>query len=558
MSLVATGLQYPTLDSLGTSVNLSQYAADPDHNVESVNSPISGTLAVNAPIDIISNSLVGLRANSFIDIYYYRLWIIENTVDFGRILSEQIVDVEAWNSFFEVRDFGPITSIGNTDGLVLSGDQSGTFATLESKMYELTAEFIGAHQFDVEYHWQFEAGGDTFSFLRVLGQRLVAFALRHNWATPILEQLSFKTDVLTGISGVEQRIKLRQTPRRRLEMSYMTLDAEEKAYLEQITQSQNQVYAVPLWQDKSSLQIATAIDATVFSADTTLRDYEVGGLVFLQSGDSSEVLTIESFTDSSITTTEGAIYSYPIGAKVCPARFGILEDKVALKRHTTHHEAITIPWVLDSNQDRTNQLASYTPDTHEGLDIYDEQNDYSDVQEIEQTTVRELLDNEVGLLRVMPGETYPKRDYPFSKLVERDEFAVFLQWFYDRSGKYEPFWWLDYTPAFHLRAGVAFDSVLLTVKTNGYVSSAFGNVMRRDIAINTSGGWIYRHIDDAIDNGDGTTTLTLDTAPGVVITVDEDPLICFLRKVRLDTDTAEIVYETGEVMRTAVRFKDVI
>jgi hypothetical protein len=82
--------------------------------------------------------------------------------------------------------------------------------------------------------------------------------------------------------------------------------------------------------------------------------------------------------------------------------------------------------------------------------------------------------------------------------------------------------------------------------------------MRRDIAIDTSSGWIYRHIDDAADNGDGTTTLTLDTPPGVPITVDEDPLICFLRKVRLDTDMAEIIYETNEVIRTAVRFKDVI
>jgi hypothetical protein len=506
----------------------------------------------------LSEALSGLKATSFIDIFYYRLWIIEDTVDFGRILSEQIIQVEAWNSFFEVRDFGPITSVGNTDGLVLDGDQSGTFNTLESKMYNLTAEFIGAHQFDVEYHWQFEAGGDTFSFLRVIGQRLVAFALRHNWAAPILEQLSFKTDVITGISGVEQRIKLRQTPRRRLEMSYLTLDDEEKAYLEQITQSQNQVYAVPLWQDKSSLQVATSIGATAFTVDTTLRDYEVGGLVFIQSGDSYEVLTIESFTTSSIVTTEGAVNAYPPGAKVCPARFGILEDKISLKRHTTHHESATLPWLLDPNQDRANQLVSYTPDTHEGLDIYDEQNDYSQEQEIEQVTTRELMDNEVGSLRVMQGETYPKRDYPFSKLMDREQFGGFLQWFYDRSGKYEPFWWLDYTPAFHLRDGVAFDSVLLTVKTNGYTTSAFGNQMRRDIAIDTSGGWIYRHVEDAIDNGDGTTTLTLDTAPGVVITVEEDPLICFLRKVRLDTDTAEIIYETNEVMRSAVRFKDVI
>jgi hypothetical protein len=549
----------PVAASFSLSDNLEGYLAE--YNTEHLgSSQISGDVTDNLPVDFETDDKTGNFTRSVKDNYYYRIWIIPRTINLGRILSEQSVPIEVWNSFFESRDFGPIAVIGNDDGLTLTGDDSGTYNYLESRPYELTAADVGAQSYDVQYDWDFAGDGDTASFLHVLGQRLLAFALRHNWSSPVLEQLSFRTDVLSGISGREQRIKLRQTPRRRVEMTYLTLDAEEKAYLEQITQGQNEVFAIPLWHDVSTLQVQPKAGpgATNFQCDTSGRDYEIGGMAFLQNGDSYEILTIDTFDDTGFVTTEGAANEYPAGSRVCPARFGIIEDKFSLSRHTTHHEAVRIPWLLDPNSERSNQFTSYVPDTYLGIEIYDEQNDYSQEHEIEQTTVRELMDNEVGALRIMAGEAYPKRDYPFSKLIDRDEFGLFLQWFYNRSGKYEPFWWLDYTPAFHIREGLAFDSIFLTVKTNDYVSSAFGNEMRRDIAIDTSSGWIYRHIDDAADNGDGTTTLTLDTPPGVPITVDEDPLICFLRKVRLDTDMAEIIYETNEVIRTAVRFKDVI
>lgn len=550
-------------------ITSSPIAAAPASGVGSTDAPTSPAIYVassdvfgdwsdEAPVTLSSVEEAGHAATSFLDLYYYRLWIIASTVNFGRVLSPETEEVEAWNSFFEPRNFGPVVATGDTEGQTLTGDTAaGTFAKLESKMYTLSASRLGSSRISVIYDWQMQGLGDTASVLTVLGVRLIAFLLRHNWLEPVLEQLSFKTTVLTGMSGVEQRIKLRQSPRRRLEMSYLTLTDEERMYLEHAMHSQNIVFAVPLWSDTGPLNVAASIGATVFQVNTIDRDYEAGGLMFLQSGETSETLEIVSFTASTVTTLEPSVNAFPAGAKVCPARFGIMERQQAVKRVTSTVEKSRIAWQLDTNTDRPNMLEAYTPATYLGLEIYDEQNDYGQAHDIEQTAKSDWADNEVGTIEIVTGEPYPRRSYPFYKLMSRDELPVYLQWFYNRSGKYTPFYWNDHVRAMRMVEGTALDSVFLNVKSLGYGEFMFDNEARRQIAILTSGGWIYRSIEDAEVNEDGTTTLTLDSAPGVELTVLEDPKICLMRRVRLDSDMLDVTWFTSDTVRTATRFIDV-
>lgn len=524
-------------------------------------SSIAGAITNNLPVDPLSFAETGNVAQSVRDLYYYRLWIISSIVNFGRILSPQIRDVEVWNSFFESRAFGPVVATGDENGQTLTGDTAaGIFAELESKMYTIEATRLGSTQINLTYDWQMVGTGDTASVLQVLGARFVAFLLRHNWLAPVIEQLAFKTSVLTGLSGKEQRIKLRQSPRRRIEMAYLTLTPEQRMYLEHAKMGQNLVFAVPLWSDAGSLQSATLVGATTFSVDTTDRDYQIGGLIFLQSadGETSEVLEIESFTSSSVVSTEPSINAFSMGARVCPASFGIMEKELSKTRHTSTVESVTIPWVMDTNTDSPNTLESYTPATYQGLEVYTEKNNYAEDQEIELKAVVDDADNDIGIIERVPGEDFPRMSYPFFKLMTRDEFPAYKQWFYNRSGKYTPMWWLDYIRSFKLVTGTALDSVFLTVKSLGYGELAFGSASRKHIAIKLpSGAWAYREVTAAEVNDNGTTTLTISSAPGEALVVDDDPIICLLRKVRLDSDVLDITWETNGVVRTATRFIDV-
>lgn len=547
-------------ENLGTSVNVETLEV-PVLEVSVGETPMFGPLTENHPLDFISDAFDGWKAPSFLDLYYYRLWIIPSIVNFGRLLSPQEREVEAWNSFFEPREFGPVVATGDENGQTLTGDtEAGTFNWLESKMYTIAAARLGSTRINVLYDWQFQGDGDTGSVLQVLGIRLVAFLLRHNWLAPVIEQLAFKTSILTGLSGREQRIKLRQSPRRRVEMTYLTLTPEQRMYLEHAKMGQNLVFAVPLWSDVGTLGVQANVGTTVFTVDTVDKDYQAGGLFFLQStdGETSEVLEITSFTASSVTTTEPSVNAFPAGARVCPASFGLMEKEVSRTRHTSTVEGATIPWIMDTNTDTPNLLEAYTPETYDGLEVYSEKNDYAQDHDINTKTNADDADNDIGLIERIEGEPAPRMSYPFYKLMTRDEFPAYKQWFYNRSGKYTPMWWVDHIRAFRLVTGTALDSVFLTVKSLGYGELAFGSSTRKHIAIRLpSGDWIYRDVEDAEVNEDGTTTLTIDSAPGEALVVDDNPMICLLRKVRLDSDVLDVTWETGGVVRTATRFIDV-
>lgn len=547
----------PVAASFGLSVNLDDYEAL-FNTVGLTSSDIAGDFTDEAPISLVSEALDGNLARTVKDLYYYRIWIVPAIVNLGRIVSEAHHQVEVWNSFFEPRDFGPIVITGDDSGLSLDGDASGTFNYLESQLRTLTSDPEGAQRVDVEYDFVFQGTGDVGSVLQVLGIRIVVFLLRHNWLSTVLEQIAFKTDVLTGLSGVEQRRKLRQSPRRRLEMSYLTLTKQERMYLENATYNQNTVFAVPLWSDVGTLRTNAIAGTQTFDVDTRGRDYEVGGMVFIQKDtDVCESMAIESFTDDSITTVEPCINSYTAGARVCPARFGLLEGKQSIKRHTNEIDDTRLAWLIDSDSDALNRLETYTPDTYLDLEVYDEQNDYSSELGIEQEARREMMDNDIGLIETLTVEPFPRRTYPFTKLMLRDELPAYLQWFYNRSGKWVPFWWVDRVQHFQLTDEVSFDSITMTVKTFGYAEFMFANPSRRYIAIANGTDWIYRTIVDAEIQEDGNTLLTLDTAPGIDLDPDDDPMICLLRKVRLDSDMLELTYETSTVIRSATRFIDV-
>ena len=557
---LASGVITPTADSFNLSVNLSGY--DGVFNTFYVGSSgLSGAFTSNLPIDLASGAETGNPATSFRDIYYNHLWIIPSFINFGRILSPQMVEIFVWNSFFENRAFGPVDATGDENGQVLTGDTgAGTFNALQAKTYTLSIATVGSSKVNVIYDWQMQGSGDTFSVLQILGSRLTAFLLRHNWKSPVSEQLAFKTHIITGISGKEQGIKLRQSPRRRIEMEYLTLTPEERMYLEHVSMGQHLTFAVPLWSDTQLLGASVPAGTTVFQVNTTDRDYEVGSFFFIQSadGEMSEVLEIASFTASSVTSTEPSVNAFGVGARVCPARFGILEREFGKMRHTSTIENVVIAWQLDTDTDSPNLLKPYVPVVYQGLEIYDEKNDYAREHDIKTTVEGTDADNDIGIIERIRSEDASRMSYPFLKLMTRDEFPAYRQWFYNRSGKHVPFWWVDHVRAFKLVAGTAFDSIFLTVKSLGYGEFAFTSPTRKNIAIRLpSGAWAYRQIIAAVVNLDGTTTLTMDSAPGETLAVEDNPLISLLRKVRLDSDTLEITWETSNVLRTATRFIDV-
>jgi hypothetical protein len=542
------------LSEINASANLDNYAIDNVYVFARASSPMVGGVS-EIIAGVIADAHDGVRETAFSDLWYNRIHIIERHLNLGNLTANQTRTVEVWNAYFTNKT---LDSYDNTGDIIVTGFASGVFNAIESKLYEVEVGIIGAPTIDAIITWHFLGIGDRTG--TVTGQRVIPFVLRHNWAAPVLEQIAFKTDVLTAQSGKEQRIGLITDPRRRVEMSYLTLTALERAYLENALFGwQGRAYAVPLWADSTRTRAAVVEGGNVFDVDTVTRDFDIGGLLFVTDGTNYDTLEIADLDDDTITTVTGSLNAYSAGVKIVPARLAVLESKVDLSRLTNQIEDIRLPWMLLTDQVSTNRRVAYTPVTYRGIEVFNISNDYSDALSVAQNIAEDTVDNDTGILRKMSiGDQSPRRTYPFRELRTRADLGQFIEWIYQRKGKLNPFWFVERVPSFFLQADVLSTDTTFVVKTGGYTQFSFAYASRRDIAIRTTTGWKYRRITGAVVNPDGTETITLDSNLGVDLIAAQNPMMSFLKFVRLDQDMVELSYETNGIVKTATAFTDLL
>lgn len=516
-----------------------------------------GASSGDGVVDIVFDDNTGYQALSYVDVFYYHIWVIPLNTNLGSIVANQFREVELWNAHFTSKTFTGYTVTGDID---VTGTAAATMPPLASEIYNVSIPLAGAPQLEAQIVWTFTDAEESTFAATFIGQRVIIFKLPPNWQDSVVEQITYKTDVMTGLSGKEQRYGLRQTPRRRWEMTYLTVSAMERSYLENIMHGWHmRTYAVPFWVDATHLRSASALGATTFDIDTVTRDFDDGALLYLTDGVNSDTLEITGVTEDSVTTATGALSAYNVGTRAVPARLGSIEDKPALARHTNYYESVRLAWRLNADQVSTNRLeAPYAPELYRGIEVYNVSNDYRDAVSVNESLVEDIIDADVGLFAKYEGEPFPRRTYSFSNLLEREEFPNFLAWVHQRKGKLEPMWFCERVPSFFLRQVILADDTTIRVFTDGYTQYSFPSVARRDIAIRTSAGWKYRRITGSATNDDGTDTITIDTALGVAVSVEENPLMSYLKFVRLDQDMVEISYETSGAARIATAFTDLL
>lgn len=539
------------IDAIGGSVNLEQYAID-GTNAFIASSNLAGAVTSIGVREVTHTGRTGHKQTSYGDLYYNTIWVIAERTNISNMTTHQVIDIFVWNAYFVPNDLNGISVSGDDSGLTLNGTASGTFGGLEYETYTLTAGLDGAPVFDVTYTWDFDTDDVPVNFT---GRRVVPFILRHNWQAPINEQVSFKTDVLQPLSGKEQRRGLRKIPRRRIEMSYYTMSAAERSYLENLLYGwHKRPFLVPIWSDKTKLTSAITAGEITFFLDTTCKDFDIGGFIYL--GD--DALEIESITDTSVTVSSPALNSYARGATVAPAKPCVMESSLRLDRITNHVDHINVAWLVDTATDSVNRRKAYTIPTYRGLEVYDRSNDYSQAISLDQDLREHIFDAEVGLRGRSEIEEFPRRRYSFRNLMTRSELGEFLEWFHLREGQLTPFWFNERTPAFTLVADVAFNAVTMIVEDVGYTTLINTANPRQDIAIKIAGTWYYRRITGAVDNGDGTETLTIDSQLGVDILAATNPLISYLKCVRLAQDSVDLSYVTTDAVQGATSFIDLL
>lgn len=476
--------------------------------------------------------------------WYHRIHIVPASIALGNLLSSQTREVEVWNAHFADKLLSSIDGTG-TSGLNLIEPEEAptTFAPLESRIYELQISNIGAPTVNAAYTFNFPAETPA---LRVTGHRVAIWKTKPNWRRKVTERWIWLTDVLTAYDNTEQRIKLRDKPRREYEFQ-VTAWAQERQEMENALWGwQHRLFAVPIWQDRRRLVSGTSAGGESLSLDTDGTEFEEGGLVILTDhnglAEAQEILTVSA---GSLALKLPLQKAWPAGTYVYPARLGRIGDSQKLNRLTGDVVDLIVNFRFD---DAGSFLAAQdSAATYRGLPVLEDRPNWAGDLEAEFYHKITEHDYQTGSIFVEYEGTAPNRLQQFRWFLNgRTEIDRYRKWLYARAGRLTPFWFPSQTPDFKVTQTIGGSSTQITVRNTGYTQYARQQNGRKDIRIELLDGTIhYRRVLDAAILSDTEENLQIDSALSVSpIQPSDIKLMSFLSLARLDQDRIEIAWRT--------------
>jgi hypothetical protein len=472
--------------------------------------------------------------------YLNRIHIYPNRIDLGNVLSTQEKDITVWNSYSEDRSLASVVGTG-TDGFTLLHPESPptTFKKFEERVYHLSVDVAGDSVIAAEYTFSFDV---VDVLLIVTGKRIIVWGFVPE--TSMIEAVEWKTDIIQ-CKSTEQRIAVRQEPRRSFTHKYVMEDYEFGQLKVSASGHGYRQYGVPVWSDYKYIgDIASG--ETVISIPTDSTMFTIGELAIIyqdtMTHESSEIVDMDATSITlAVPLTRGFLNAY-----VMPIVFANLMEGVKVSRTKDMLLTGTANFLCTAPSD-----IAYTNKTQ--LRGYDLLLDRS----VMVSAVSERIEREVNVFDDMVGSfaLYPKKTYyeydqslTFDTLTMEDLYSV-KQWLYTLKGKQKGFFLPTWNSDYRIVTEILGTDTSITVHNSG--SYLYPSV--RDILIvKKDGTYLLTQILSSVINVDGDEALFLSTAVGEDITLSNFSMICEIHYVRLNTDRIEIKHRTGRAATITV------
>lgn len=358
----------------------------------------------------------------------------------------------------------------------------------------------------------------------------IEFPFTHNFANaisgepnPLIEVISYKTNVNQSEPDYQQRVNAQPYHAERTLEYHVTSVGVQRARLQAALWTPGDVYPLPIANDWGQLTAQATAGASILSLDTTLRDYEVGSYVGVW-GNIFDASTYQQFQITSVADTELGITpdvanTIPIGSPAMPARLACLpEDDLRVESHLIDRETAVLQFEILSTELSSRRITAYTPvETYKSIERFS----------LERAKVEWLDPAPYQIGRRMSATGTPTgNDYwraidtgspqtvPIRvTLASRQAISEFYGWMDARQGKQNPVWVVSQDNDLNVLSRTGSPGTI-TITKIGYASRYNVHSARRDLAIlKPDGSYIFKRITAAVDNGDGTETLTLDGDP---------------------------------------------
>ena len=198
------------------------------------------------------------------------------------------------------------------------------------------------------------------------------FSFDHNWKEPIVERLTWLTNVLTHRDNSEQRRQPRTYPRRQMEYAVLPETIIERQRLDNfIWSKQKGAMLLPIWTDASVLTVQADSGQPDVTVSTAFYDYDEGEyLILWRDFETYEAVQIDSLTSSVVMLAENLAATWPVGTIVAPARLARMSQSVQGQQYAHDIRPYRFQFDIDEASVSTNRITALSPDSYLSVDTF--------------------------------------------------------------------------------------------------------------------------------------------------------------------------------------------
>lgn len=502
----------------------------------------TGTIAgsFQPEIDVLPAVAANMTENYLFD-YYYRIWVFPAVLQAQNPQYDTPIPFFIWNAYPQPYE-NTLELISNTggDGLLIEGAADAIFDALEYRQMGVVITPDAPGSVDASFTFDFEEGLGFFRFIAS-----IANVLALEFEDGIRVEHAWLTDVLQSYDGSEQRLALRERPRRTFSGEIvLTSDAERRQLHDQIYKTATGLIVIPMYQHQTPLRAATVIGDNKIYCNTKRADLRPGGYVVLIKRDGTEVLArvSEVFADH---VTLDAAHSEAVqvaGTKVMSAVATRLPDMSGFSMRAKDGNASLQFSEFTAQDTLLHPLAEVTLETYLGLPVLEKRPLADDADEKFSTGLT-TVDNETGRPARFTAwdQKYVRgdRSYLINTQFTPGDLDYWFAFLEHCRGQHRSFyastWREDLVP------GDAFTSSTLELVGSDYSQLYFGTQTYANLEIVASTGRYLVNVINATLVG-GNTVLEFSPAIGDDLTGATIERISFLMKMRLGSDKVSILY----------------
>lgn len=496
-------------------------------------------------------SVAPLRA--FAELFYFRIWAIPAVLDVQNPKRDFPIPFDLWSAYLEPNTLNAITSTGAL-GLTLDAVPPTTFGRLELRTVHATIGATAPIQIDATFSFAFDEGTGTLRFIALLADILPIVA-----EGTIVEKLEWKTDVLTNYDGSEQRIALRQRPRRTFQVQMLLGDdADRKRLYDKLFKTAALTVITPSYQYQSRLKVATVIGDNKLYTNTRRADLRVGENVIVATYDGTffmyEVATVLA---DHVTITTAFSQVVDAGAIVCGGFAGHFGNKSGLAMQQRGGKAQLSILLTDSRSQVAWPGYAATVPTFNGKPLLLKNplanNDAQENFDVGLATIDNMTGKPAYYSAWSQALIEGERQYLIQSLFNQDDLEFWRTFLDTVRGSQKTFYTPTYRNDLVHMAGTPFLPGELVVEGTDYATQYFGHAPFNQIDIETSVGTFQLAIDNIENLGDSTKLHFVTPIP-VDVSHADITRISYLMLVRFGSDSISLTHNPANtIVDTSLR-----